>query len=58
MKSITIKYSIGDRVTIIPLEINGRVAAILQTQRGLKYEVRYFWDCDAKSVYFFEDELK
>jgi hypothetical protein len=27
-------------------------------EKGLKYLVRYFYDCKAKEEYFYEEELK
>jgi len=48
---------IGDKVNIIPLEVTGRVKAILQDKEGTMYQVRYFYDATAKEVYFYEDEL-
>ena len=52
-------FKIGDKVRISVLDnIKGRVTAILETKYGFRFEVRYFWNCDAKHVYFYEDEIE
>lgn len=53
------KFELFQKVKINVLEnIKGRVVSIWITAKGIKYEVRYFWGCGAKEVYFFEDELE
>lgn len=52
------KFNIHDKVRIDALEdLKGRVVSIWVTETGVKYEVRYFYNCDKKEVYFYEDEL-
>lgn len=58
MKKLEVRYVIEDRVRIKELEIEGRVLTIWAVPQGIKYEVRYFHNGDAKTVYFFEDELE
>lgn len=52
------EIKIGDKVIIPDLERCGRVLSIWETQKGVKYEVRYFQNGDAKEVFFFDDEIK
>ena len=56
--TIDLKHDIGDKVEIIPLECQGIVKSISITRRNIQYEVRYFDKAEAKSVYFYEEELK
>lgn len=52
------KFNIKDKVRIDALEdLKGVVTSIWITETGVKYEVRYFYNCDKKEVYFYEDEL-
>ena len=52
------KFKIRDKVRIDALEgLKGKVISIWITESGTKYEVRYFYNCDKKEVYFYEDEL-
>lgn len=58
MKSITLKYVVGDVVSIISLEnAIGRVVAVHLSLDGIQYYIRYFQDGKANEVYFYEDEL-
>lgn len=51
------KFNLQDKVRIIELERVGRVVSIWITERGAQYQVRYFDSAEAKTVYFYEDEL-
>lgn len=51
------KFSIGSNVKIIELGLLGCIKSILINTYGTQYEVRYFWNSEARSVYFYEDEL-
>lgn len=51
-------FSLNSKVLIKELERKGRVVAIYHSDLGTQYHVRYFWDGDAKTVYFFPDELE
>lgn len=48
----------GNKVSILELELEGRVKAIYITRAGATYLVRYFWDCNEKDCYFYPDEIK
>jgi len=58
MKQIKIRWDINDRVMIKELKTIGGVISIWIVSRGTQYEVRYFYNGDAKSIYFFENELE
>lgn len=49
---------IGDRVEITELDCKGKIVATYENFHGLQYDVRYFINGEAKTVYFFPDELK
>ena len=55
---IETKFDRKQKVKIKPLGVEGRVLSIWQTESGLQYQVRYFDNAKAESVYFFEDELE
>ena len=46
-----------DRVLISELETLGVVIGIYISETGTQYQVRYFYNGDAKTVYFYENEL-
>lgn len=56
MKIIT-KYSINDKVYILPLKITGRVQSIFVTNSGITFNTRYFDGLKPCDCYFTEDEL-
>ena len=49
--------NLHDRVRITELETNGIVVGIYISETGTQYQVRYFYNGDAKTVYFYADEL-
>jgi len=53
-----VKFKLHDKVRIIELERPGRIISIWETDKGTRYEVRYFYDGVAKEVYFYSDELE
>ncbi len=55
---VLLDYEINDKVCIKELERPGRVVSVWVTCTGVKYEVRYFQEGNAKTVYFFGDELE
>ena len=55
--TIETKFDYMQRVWIRELSREGTVVGIFRDGDGVQYRVRYFWDGDAKSVYFFADEL-
>ena len=52
------KFQLGDRVRIVELKTAGRVMAQFCDGLGTQYNVRYFWNGEAKTVYFYEEELE
>ena len=53
------RYALKDRVRIKELEMMiGTVRQCLLVYTGIQYEVRYFDKGDAKTVWFYEDELE
>lgn len=57
MKIIKVEFSVGQKVQILELTRPGVVLGIYTTERGTTYEVRYFWEGDPNTVYFYEWEL-
>lgn len=53
-----LRFNFKDKVKIIPLATLGRVIAIWMGERGVQYQVRYFDNAEAKTVYFYDDELE
>jgi hypothetical protein len=51
------KFNLDEKVHIIPLDLPGRITQIAITNRGTKFEVRYFWNSEIKEGWFYEDEL-
>lgn len=48
---------IGDYVFIYPIQVQGRIVAIIKCEYGTKYEVRYFWEGHPVQEWFFIDEI-
>lgn len=38
--------------------LGGLIVAIYITDKGIQYLVRYFWECKANEVYFYEWEIE
>ena len=55
--NIEIKWKPRDGITIVELKRPGRVIAIYVSETGIQYQVRYFDNGEAKTVYFYEEEL-
>ena len=51
------KMKLGKTVKIEQLGAVGRIIAIVISEYGKRYEVRYFWDGRPEQTMFFEDEL-
>ena len=49
---------LGDTVNVLQLGAVGRIVAIVISEYGTRYEVRYFWDGRPEQTFFFEDELE
>lgn len=56
-KIIEIKFDIHEEVQIEELNSKGTVVAVYISDTGIQYNVRYFYNGEAKTVYFFEKEL-
>ncbi len=54
---IDVKYKLLDTVSIIPLNTLGRVISISISDVGIQYQVRHFYNGEARSPFFFEDEI-
>lgn len=55
------QFSIKEKVFLpdeIGSNIPGRIVNIWISESGIQYKVRYFWQGEAKEIYFFEDELR
>jgi len=57
MTHIHTYYDLLSEVCIKQLETTGRVIGIYLSETSLQYRVRYFYNGEAKTVYFFADEL-
>ena len=49
---------LGDKVKVSQLSAIGRIVAIVISEYGTRYEVRYFWEGRPEQTFFFEDELE
>lgn len=58
MPMMTLKFELGDRVKIVELKCSGRVVGIFVGDSGAQFNVRYFYNGEAKTVYFYTDELE
>ncbi len=54
----SLKYWLGQIVTITELKCKGRIKSIWITETGAQYQVRYFDNAEAKTVYFYGDEIE
>lgn len=52
------KFKLKDQVTIIELKLPGLIKRIQIEESGIIYEVRYFWNAEAKNVWFYEEEIE
>lgn len=53
-----IAFPIQQQVRIIELDLLGIVKRISIEDQGTLYEVRYFWNSEAKYAFFYENELE
>ena len=58
MNQIDFEFSLNDKVHITELNRDGRVVALWYGDIGTQYNIRYFDGGEAKTIYFFPDELK
>jgi hypothetical protein len=52
------ELALGIHVYIRPLERKGRIIGIFTGMQATEYQVRYFDNAEAKTDYFFADELE
>lgn len=64
-RTVTLDYHIEQEVTITKLlgtdgvtGISGVVLAMFIDGSGIQYKVRYFWEGEAKEVYFYPWEIE
>lgn len=50
-------FVVMQRVGIRELKMDGIILALFLNEAGWQYNVRYFWNGEAKTVYFFDWEL-
>ena len=55
---IKTKFGLEQKVKIIELECLGIIIGIFYGRNGVEYNIRYFYNGEAKTVYFYENELK
>lgn len=56
--AIDVAFNLGDKVIVKELESHGRVRQICITETGIQYEVSYFYNGEAKKIFFYADELE
>jgi len=56
-RTVEFEYDIGDAVEIIALEKTGRVCSLWYGEKGLQYEVAYFFDGERHKEYLFASEI-
>lgn len=52
-----LSFNLQDKVEILELNRKGVIKAIYITTTGVQYEVRYFDEGQARTVYFYEEEI-
>ena len=53
------KFKLRDKVKILVLEgLKAVITSIWILESGIKYNCRYFYNCEEKNVYFYEDGLE
>ena len=52
------RFKIGQQVYIRELQRNGRVLGSFLDRQGYSYQVRYFDNAQARTEYFYPDELE
>jgi hypothetical protein len=58
MKEIMIMYWLNQTVLITELRCKGIIKSIWITETGRQYQVRYFDQAEARTTYFYENELE
>ena len=59
MTQFELKFPLQSEVKILPLEgLKGKiVGAFIDSYGNIEYSVKYFYNCEKKSLYFTADEL-
>ena len=57
-RSPNFQYACGDTVSVKPLETHGRVISLNYGQDGETYQIRYWWNGDAKTIWLYPDEIE
>jgi len=52
------QFKIKDKVQVVPLSARGTVTALFVCEDGTQYRVRYFYEGNVRSEYFYADELQ
>jgi len=52
------KFNLLDKVKIPELELEGIVTTIWAVEKGITYNVRYFWEGKVHEAYFYDWELE
>ena len=55
---VDFEFAMHDKVRIVQLETNGRVVGLYLCEDGKQYRVRYFYEGEVWTEYFFADELE
>lgn len=58
MPNIEVKFVLLDKVFIDELKVSGIVTQINITEIGIQYQIRYFDNSQAQTVWFYEFELE
>lgn len=57
MISVNFEYDVGEEVIVKPIEAIGYIISLWYTDKGIRYEVRYWSNGDHKQDYLFPCEL-
>jgi len=55
---VSVDYNMDEKVTIKPLNLDGRIVALTITRDGLEIKCKYYSGNEPKYDWFFEDELE
>lgn len=55
--NIITRFNLKETVQIIELKRIGKILSIYVSESGVQYQIRYFEGGDAKTCYFYEDEI-
>jgi len=52
------RFNLKEKVRIVELNRTGIIKSIFISESGTQYQVRYFDNAEAKTIYFYEEELE